>query len=104
MKTILAILVASLAFSPVVTADDDLSKTSVIIKRDFLQAGTISPYQYGQFIEYLCNVVPSMWAEKLYDGCFEGLSPYKVVYLKETDFRERPWYPAGATQPRPPRA
>ncbi len=97
MKTILALLVASLAFSTVATADDDLSTTPVIIKRDFLQAGTISPYQYGQFIEYLCNVVPSMWAEKLYDGCFEGLSPYKVAYLKETDFRERPWYPAGAT-------
>ena len=53
--------------------------------------------QYGQFIEYLCNLVPGMWAEKLDDGSFEGLSPYKFVYLKETDFRERPWYPTGAT-------
>ena len=38
-----------------------------------------------------------MWAEKLFDGSFEGLSPYKVAYLKETDFRERPWYPSGET-------
>jgi hypothetical protein len=52
--------------------------------------------QYGQFIEYLCNLVPGMWAEKLYDGSFEGLSPYKVAFLKETDFREKPWYPSGA--------
>ena len=57
----------------------------------------INPYQYGQFIEYLCTMVPAMWAEKLFDGSFEGLSPYKVAYLKETDFRERPWYPSGAT-------
>jgi alpha-N-arabinofuranosidase len=60
-----------------------------------LNSGTISPLQYGQFIEYLCNLVPGMWAEKLYDGSFEGLTPYKVAFLKETDFREKPWYPSG---------
>jgi alpha-N-arabinofuranosidase len=37
-----------------------------------------------------------MWAEKLYDGSFEGLSPYKFAFLKEIDFREKPWYPSGA--------
>jgi alpha-N-arabinofuranosidase len=74
----------------------DVSKATVKITRDFLP-GKISPMQYGQFIEYLCDLVPSMWAEKLYDGGFEGLSPYKFVYLKETDFRERPWHPCGAT-------
>jgi alpha-N-arabinofuranosidase len=36
-----------------------------------------------------------MWGEKLYDGSFEGLSPYKVEFLK-TDFQEKPWYPTGA--------
>jgi alpha-N-arabinofuranosidase len=51
--------------------------------------------QYGQFIEYLCNLVPGMWAEKLYDGSFEGLTPYKFAYLRQTDFREKPWYPSG---------
>ena len=65
--------------------------------RDFLRPGRINPFQYGQFIEYLCDLVPGMWAEKLYDGSFEGLSPYKFAYLKETDFREKPWYPSGAT-------
>jgi alpha-N-arabinofuranosidase len=53
--------------------------------------------QYGQFIEYLCDLVPAMWAEKLYDGSFEGLTPYKFAYLRQTDFREKPWYPSGAT-------
>jgi len=57
--------------------------------------GRINPMQYGQFIEYLCDLVPSMWAEKLYDGSFEGLTPYKFVFVKETDFKEKPWYPFG---------
>src|SRR5215469_9935030 len=71
--------------------------TSIRVTNEPLCPGEINPYQYGQFIEYLCNLVPSMWAEKLYDGSFEGLSPYNFVYLKETDFKEKPWYPSGAT-------
>lgn len=67
------------------------------VTREPLNPGRISGLQYGQFIEYLCDSVPAMWAEKLHDTGFEGLSPYKVHYLKETDFREKPWYPSGAT-------
>jgi alpha-L-arabinofuranosidase len=66
------------------------------VTRDFLRPGTISPLQYGQFIEYLCDLVPAMWAEKLYDDSFEGLTPYKFAFLRQTDFREKPWYPSGA--------
>src|SRR5262249_36249213 len=68
----------------------------VTMTRAFACPGTISPLQYGQFMEYLCDLVPGMWAEKLYYGSFEGLSPYKFVFLQETDFREKPWYPSGA--------
>jgi alpha-N-arabinofuranosidase len=75
----------------------DVTAVPLRITRQPLCPGAISPFQYGQFIEYLCDLVPSMWAEKLHDGSFEGLSPYKVAYLKETDFREKPWYPSGAT-------
>jgi alpha-N-arabinofuranosidase len=75
----------------------DPSTAPVVVMRDFLASARINPFQYGQFIEYLCTLVPGMWAEKLYDGSFEGLSPYKFAYLKETDFREKPWYPTGAT-------
>jgi alpha-L-arabinofuranosidase len=75
----------------------DPSKSPIVITRDFLRPERINANQYGQFIEYLCTMVPAMWAEKLFDGSFEGLSPYKVAYLKETDFRERPWFPSGAT-------
>jgi alpha-N-arabinofuranosidase len=75
----------------------DPSTMPVIITREPLVPALINPMQYGQFIEYLCNLVPGMWADKLCDGSFEGLSPYKFVYLRETDFREHPWYPSGAT-------
>ena len=74
----------------------DPAKSTMTILPDALCPGEISPLQHGQFIEYLCNLVPGMWAEKLYDGSFEGLSPYTVAFLKQTDFREQPWYPSGA--------
>jgi alpha-N-arabinofuranosidase len=75
----------------------EVSKAALKVTRELLFPGEIDPNQYGQFMEYLCDLVPSMWAEKLYDGSFEGLTPYKFFYLKETDFREKPWYPCGAT-------
>ncbi|HWE39291.1 MAG TPA: alpha-L-arabinofuranosidase C-terminal domain-containing protein [Isosphaeraceae bacterium] len=75
----------------------DPAKATVVVTREPLRTGRIEQGQYGQFVEYLCDLVPSMWADTLCDGSFEGLTPYKVVYLKETDDRQRPWYPCGAT-------
>jgi alpha-N-arabinofuranosidase len=75
----------------------DLSRLPIRVTATPLRPAEINPYHYGQFVEYLCDLVPSMWAEKLYDGSFEGLSPYRFAYLRETDFREMPWYPSGAT-------
>jgi alpha-N-arabinofuranosidase len=74
----------------------DASQAVIKMTRAPLVDAEISPYQYGQFIEYLCDLVPGMWAEKLHDGSFEGASPYKVVFRRQTDFKERPWYPCGA--------
>jgi alpha-N-arabinofuranosidase len=69
---------------------------TITITREPLCSGTISPFQYGQFIEYLCALTPSMFAEKVFDGGFEGVPDYKVAFRKETDRLERPWYPDGA--------
>lgn len=69
---------------------------TIVISAEPLNNGTITNRQSGQFIEYLCNLVPGMWAEKLYDGGFEGLSLYKFEFIRQTDFREKPWYPSGA--------
>lgn len=87
----------SVWFDDVRLEEVDLSMSAITVTREPVCPGTISPMQYGQFIEYLCDLVPSMWAEKLYDGSFEGLSSYKFVYLKESDFKEKPWTPCGAT-------
>lgn len=84
-------------FDDITLEEVDPTMTPVRVTREFLTSDPIDPFQYGQFVEYLCDLVPSMWAEKLYDGSFEGLTPYKFVYLKETDFKEKPWYPSGAT-------
>jgi len=69
---------------------------TLTITREPLCPGTISPFQYGQFIEYLCALTPSMFAEKICDGGFEGVPDYKFAFRKQTDRLERPWYPDGA--------
>jgi alpha-N-arabinofuranosidase len=88
-----AALLLLLPLTPAPAADEAPFK----VTREFLRPGTISPLQYGQFIEYLCDLVPGMWAEKLYDGSFEGPTPYKFDFRRQVDFREKPWYPSGAT-------
>ena len=76
--------------------ETNLSNAPIRITREPVVEARINPMQYGQFVEYLCDLVPSMWSEKLYDGSFEGLSPYKFAFIKQTDFKEKPWYPSGA--------
>lgn len=88
---------ASLVFAALLFGARAPMETSTIkILPTPLCAGRINPMQNGQFMEYLCTLFPGMWAEKLSDGNFEGLSPYKFDYIKETDVREKPWYPSGA--------
>src|SRR5690242_17125602 len=96
MQRLVLVLVAMLAL-PACPSAAATDVPVLRVTRDPICPGEISPLQYGQFIEYLCNLVPGMWAEKLYDGSFEGLTPYQFAYLRETDFREKPWYPCGAT-------
>ncbi len=73
----------------------NVEKASLKVTKKPLCPGRINPMQYGQFIEYLCDLVPSMWAEKLYDNSFEGLTPYVFRFNSLTDFKEKPWYPFG---------
>jgi alpha-N-arabinofuranosidase len=74
---------------------NDLDST-IQITRTPICPGTISPFQNGQFIEYLCALTLSMSAEQVFDNSFEGVPPYKFAFRKETDRYEKPWYPEGA--------
>jgi alpha-N-arabinofuranosidase len=71
----------------------DAEIPTITVTAEPLNQGTISPFQYGQFIEYLCGLTPSMFAEQVFDGSFEGVPPYKFEFRKETDRLEKPWYP-----------
>jgi alpha-N-arabinofuranosidase len=53
--------------------------------------GTISPFIYGDFVEFLNDLIPGMWAEKIRDRSFEGLSQPTSFYRKEKDFPKPAW-------------
>lgn len=58
----------------------------------------ISPMQQGQFIEILCNLIPSIVAQQVVSTSFEEAPPCHVAYKAETDEPRRPWYPDGAVE------
>jgi alpha-N-arabinofuranosidase len=58
----------------------------------------IDAKQQGQFIELLCNLIPSITAQQVVSTSFEDAPPCKVAYKKEVDEPYRPWYPDGAVE------
>jgi alpha-N-arabinofuranosidase len=68
----------------------------VRITPDRLGTRPIDPKQGGQFIEPLCNLIPSLLAQQVANTSFEQDPPWKVAYKREVDTPHRPWYPDGA--------
>ncbi len=58
----------------------------------------IDAKQQGQFIELLCNLIPSIIAQQVFSTSFEDAPPCRVAYKPETDAPYRPWYPDGAVE------
>lgn len=58
----------------------------------------IGAKQQGQFIEILCNLIPSIIAQQVASTSFEDAPPCRVAYKREVDEPYRPWYPDGAVQ------
>jgi alpha-N-arabinofuranosidase len=54
--------------------------------------------QQGQFIELLCNLIPSIIAQQVVSTSFEDAPPCRVAYKREVDEPYRPWYPDGAVE------
>lgn len=84
--TVAAVLVAVVAQSA--PADETLR-----ISNKPLHEGRINPMLFGNFIELLDDVVPSMWAEMINDRDFEGVVPPAnwVYYDGSPTFCDRTW-------------
>ena len=57
----------------------------VRITQDPVFDGTISPLVYGDFVEFINDLVPGMWAERLRDRSFEGVSQPAYFYRRAKD-------------------
>ena len=61
-------------------------RQGIRVTRDPVFKGTISPFIYGEFVEFLNDLIPGMWAERIRDRSFEGLTMLRMFYRKERDF------------------
>jgi alpha-N-arabinofuranosidase len=75
---------------------EPLEKQSVTIRNARLSKSPIDVKQGGQFIELLCNLIPSMIAQQVDSTSFEDEPAWNQAYKRETDKPYRPWYPDGA--------
>ena len=74
---------------------EPLEKQSVTIHSVHLSKRPIDLKQGGQFIELLCNLVPSMIAQQVVSTSFEEETPWDPTYKREIDKPYRPWYADG---------
>ena len=72
-----------------------LETESVVISDQHLNRRPIDRKQGGQFIEPLCDVMPSMIAQQVQSTSFEEETPWNYSYKAEVDKPHRPWYPDG---------
>jgi alpha-L-arabinofuranosidase len=69
---------------------------SVTISEERLSKGPINRMQGGQFMEPLCDVLPSMTAQQVQSTSFEEETPWNYSYKTAIDKAYRPWYPDGS--------
>jgi alpha-L-arabinofuranosidase len=69
---------------------------SVTISNVRLGERPVDRKQGGQFIEPLCDLMPSMIAQQVRSTSFEDEPPWNQAYKQEIDKPYRPWYPDGS--------
>jgi alpha-L-arabinofuranosidase len=69
---------------------------SVTISDERLSKRPIDRKQGGQFMEPLCDVLPSMTAQQVQSTSFEEETPWNYAYKAAIDKPYRPWYPDGS--------
>ena len=72
---------------------DEKSLPVITIHSEPIPDSQVSPLLFGNFIELLDDVVPSMWAEMLNDRSFEGILPASQAHYFDgaPDICDRPW-------------
>lgn len=75
---------------------ETLETQSITIHNTRLSKRPIDLKQGGQFIELLCDLIPSMIAQQVDSTSFEDEPSWNQAYKHEIDKRYRPWYPDGA--------
>lgn len=69
---------------------------AVTISSERLSQRPIDQKQGGQFMEPLCDVLPSMTAQQVRSTSFEEETPWNYSYKAAVDKPYRPWYPDGS--------
>jgi alpha-N-arabinofuranosidase len=90
-----AVSLLTLALSPSLGAAP--AETRLIVTRDRLRDEPISPFIYGNFIEFLDHHVQGMRAQMLDDVSFEGILPPAewCHWQRDKDVDDHPWLPTG---------
>jgi len=78
--------------------EESIGKQSVTVTATHLSKHPIDLKQGGQFIEPLCNLLPSMIAQQVVSPNFEEETPWTREYKREIDQSHRPWNPDGSVQ------
>ncbi|HUI42283.1 MAG TPA: alpha-L-arabinofuranosidase C-terminal domain-containing protein [Terriglobia bacterium] len=93
---VLALLLLGPAAAP--QAAPAARREEVTISQRRLTTRPINAMQQGQFIEILCNLIPSIIAQQVVSTSFEEAPPCRVAYKAQIDEPHRPWYPDGAVE------
>ncbi len=75
---------------------ESIEEESVTISDERLSHRPIDLKQGGQFIEPLCDLIPSLISQQVRSSSFEEETPWNEEYKKEVDQPSRPWYPDGS--------
>lgn len=90
------LLLSLLSIAPPLFAADQAEALGVMVTGEPLSQRPIDLKQCGQFIEPLCNLIPSMTAQQVENTSFEEEPPFHVEYKRDLDKPVRPWYPDGS--------
>src|SRR5262249_47923348 len=86
-------LLVSAWLAPAACGGTQATPFLVVLHSEPLHQGRIDPKLFGNFIELLDDVVPSLWAEMLNDRSFEGvIPPTNWCYFDGApNFCDQPW-------------